>query len=110
MSATDQAAILARLDMIEVNLRQLMLSLSAGRGGSEQGKTEVEEICDWVDSTAFCRLAGIKNHNSLSYFMSKGIFTNKSVRNIGTVKKPRYRFHRRMAVDEFLNCSKLQLP
>ena len=110
MSAADHAGILARLDMIEVNLRQLMLTLAAGRVGGEQRKGEVEEGSDWVDSTAFCRLAGIKNHNSLSYFMSKGIFTNKSIRNIGTVKKPRYRFHRRMAVDEFLNRSKLQLP
>ena len=109
MSAVDHAGILARLDTIEASLRQLLLTLSTQPIGGEQRK-EDEDRADWVDSTTFCRLAGIKNHNSLSYFMSKGVFTNKTVRNIGTIKKPRYRFHRHTAVDEFLNRSKLQLP
>ena len=110
MSAVDHAGILARLDTIEASLRQLLVTLSAQPVGGEQRNGETEDRADWIDSTAFCRLAGIKNHNSLSYFMSKGIFTNKTVKNIGTVKRPRYRFHRRTAVDEFLNRSKLQLP
>lgn len=110
MSTVDDASILARLDTIEASLRQLLLTLSAKPVGWEERKAEADDISDWVDSTMFCRLAGIKNQNSLSYFMSKGIFTNKSIRNIGTVRRPRYRFHRRMAVDEFLNRSKLELP
>jgi hypothetical protein len=112
MSTVDHASILARLDLIESGLRRLTLTLAAASEpvGGEHRQTDAEDRSDWVDSTAFCRLAGIKNQNSLSYFMSKGIFTNKSIRNIGTAKRPRYRFHRRMAVDEFLNRSKLHLP
>ena len=108
MNSTDP--ILARLDTIEEKLRRLLQVVSAEPLGNGQRHDDVEDRSDWVDSTAFCRLAGLKNHNSLSYFMRKGIFTNKSVRNVGTVKKPRYRFHRRIAVDEFLNRSQLHLP
>lgn len=110
MNGVDQTDILSRLDSIEASIRQLMVTFASevSRGG--QRHTEVEVLSDWVDSTTFCRLAGIKNHNSLSYFMSRGIFTKASVRNIGTVRRPRYRFHRRSAVDEFLNRSQLQLP
>jgi hypothetical protein len=110
MSAIDEAGILNRLDKIEATLGALLRVLAAHPASGDPRNEETEDRADWVDSTAFCRLAGIKNHNSLSYFMSKGIFTNKTVRNIGTVKRPRYRFHRRAAVDEFLNRSKLQLP
>jgi hypothetical protein len=109
MSGVDHTSILVRLDLIEVSLRRLELAI-IDNSNKECREENVEDRADWVDSTAFCRLAGIKNHNSLSYFMSKGIFTNKSIRNIGTPKRPRYRFHRRIAVDEFLNRSKLQLP
>jgi hypothetical protein len=35
--------------------------------------------------------------------MSKGVLEGDAIRNIGSVKQPRYRFHRRKAVDQFLN-------
>jgi hypothetical protein len=35
--------------------------------------------------------------------MSKGVIRGDALRNIGTIKRPRYRFHRRKAVDQFLN-------
>jgi len=100
-----------RLEGIEKCLQRLT-ELIQERTVQEKRTAEdsSDDRADWVDSSAFCRIAGIKNPNSLSYYMAKGIFTNKSIRNIGTVKKPRYRFHRRVAVDEFLNRSQLRLP
>lgn len=105
--ADDPSLILARLDQIESYLQRL-INLSSDSMGFEERREKVE--AEWVDSATFCRIAGIRNQNSLSYFMSKGVFTNNAIRNVGTVKKPRYRFHRRKAVDEFLNRSQLQLP
>lgn len=58
---------------------------------------------DWVDSTEFCRLVGVKDRKALTYQMSKGVIRGEALRNIGTVQRPRYRFHRTKAVDQFLN-------
>lgn len=106
MSDSADLPISVRLDRIEASLRQLMVLL-AEREPPEPAPAE--DLSDWVDSTMFCRLAGIKNPHSLSYFMKQGVFTSKSVKNIGTEKKPRYKFHRRKAVDEFLNRTKVRL-
>jgi hypothetical protein len=35
--------------------------------------------------------------------MSKGVIRSDALRNIGTAQRPRYRFHRVKAVDQFLN-------
>lgn len=85
--------ILARLDAIEGHLERL-IRLYNGAPDSE-----------WLTSTDFCRLVGLKDTKALTYQMSKGLFTPEAVRNIGTVHRPRYRFHRRKAVDQFLNRS-----
>lgn len=58
---------------------------------------------DWVDSKEFCRLVGLRDTKALTYEMSKGILHGPAIRNIGTAKRPRYRFHRTKAVDQFLN-------
>lgn len=57
---------------------------------------------DWVDSQEFCRLVGLKDSRALNYQMSKGIFDTNAIRNIGTAKRPRYRYHRVKAVNQFL--------
>lgn len=58
---------------------------------------------DWVDSKEFCRLVGLRDTKALTYEMSKGILHGPAIKNIGTAKRPRYRFHRTKAVDQFLN-------
>jgi hypothetical protein len=63
---------------------------------------------DWVDSTEFCRLVGLSDRKALTYQMSKGVLGGAAIRNIGTVARPRHRFHRRKAVDQFLNRSSLR--
>ena len=58
---------------------------------------------DWVDSKEFCRLVGLRDTKALTYEMSKGILHGPAIKNIGTAKRPRYRFHRTKAVDQFMN-------
>lgn len=87
--------VLARLHLIEEKLAEL-ISLQ------EQAATEKST---WIDSKAFCAAVGIKDKVSLHYYMSKGVIHGPAIRNIGTVKRPRYRFHRIKAVDQFLNRS-----
>lgn len=83
--------VLNRLDDLERKLDQLMVAL---KGAPES---------DWVDSKEFCRLVGLADTKALVYQMSKGVIHGDALRNIGTAKRPRYRFHRSKAVDQFLN-------
>jgi hypothetical protein len=85
--------VLNRLDKIEMQLAAL-LKLSSPTPES-----------DWIDSRELCRLVGLRDRKALVYQMSKGFIRGEAVRNIGTVKRPRYRFHRQKAVDQFLNRS-----
>jgi hypothetical protein len=88
--ADERTEILYRLTRIEA----LLDSLSRTQGA------------EWIDSEEFCRLVGIAP-KQLTYYMSKGSPGGTAVRNIGTVARPRYRFHRVNAVNQFLNRSKL---
>ncbi len=83
--------ILNRLDALERTLVALIESQKS------------PESSDWVDSKEFCRLVGLKDTKALVYQMSKGIIHGPAIRNIGTPKRPRYRFHRVKAVNQFLN-------
>ena len=64
-----------------------------------------EQHSEWITSEEFCRLVGIKM-NQLSYYMSKGTPCGTAVHNVGTPGRPRYRFHRKHAVDQFLSRAK----
>ena len=57
----------------------------------------------WLDSLEFRKLAGIKNKYAIRYLVGKGTWTKEALKNIGTIEKPRYRFHRVKALDQFLN-------
>lgn len=87
--ATDE--ILNRLDDIEQLLDKLLAA------------SQVTPESDWVDSKEFCRLVGLRDTKALVYQMGKGVIRGDAIRNIGTVLRPRYRFHRKKAVDQFLN-------
>lgn len=90
--------ILNRLDALERTLVALI--------ESKQAPTAE----DWVDSKEFCRLVGLKDTKALVYQMSKGIIHGPAIRNIGTARRPRYRFHRVKAVNQFLNRSATAEP
>lgn len=83
--------VLNRIDALE---RTLVALIEAQRPAPES---------DWVDSKAFCRLVGLADTRALTYQMSKGVIHGPAIKNIGTAKRPRYRFHRTKAVDQFLN-------
>lgn len=85
--------VLDRIDTLERKLDRLLFVL----GDRPEG--------DWVDSKEFCRLVGLKDTKALVYQMSKGVLRGDAIRNIGTPQRPRYRFHRTRAVDQFLNRS-----
>lgn len=86
--------ILSRLDAIEGHLEQLIRL----HGPAPEA--------DWVTSAEFCRLVGLKDTKALTYQMSKGIIHGDAIKNIGTPLRPRYRFHRVKAVNQFLNRAK----
>jgi hypothetical protein len=85
--------VLNRIDDLERKLDRVLYAL------------KTPSTSDWVDSKEFCRLVGLADTKALVYQMSKGVIHGDAVRNIGTAKRPRYRFHRKRAVDQFLNRS-----
>jgi hypothetical protein len=84
--------LLLRIDTLERKLDRLLRAVEAPE-------------CDWVDSQEFCRLVNLKDTKALTYQLSKRVIHGDAIRNIGTAKRPRYRFHRTKAVDQFLNRS-----
>lgn len=72
---------------------QLHRKLDALGGGDTQ---------TWLDSTEFGKLVGL-NTDQLGYQIRKGRIGGDCMRNVGTVRRPRYRFHREKAADQFLN-------
>ena len=82
--------LLSRIDTLERKLDRLLSVVQVAES-------------DWVDSREFCRLVNLKDTKALVYQMSKGVIHGDAIRNIGTPKRPRYRFHRCKAVDQFLN-------
>lgn len=86
-------------------LGELELKLDRMAGDSQKQAT-----ADWVDSDEFCKIVGIANRKSLAHYMSSGVPSGPdAVRNVGTVAKPRYRFHRVAAANQFLNRSQMLL-
>lgn len=85
--------LLNRIDDLERKLDRVLSAL----------KSSLES--DWVDSREFCRLVGLTDTKALVYQMSKGVIHGDAIHNIGTPKRPRYRFHRVKAVNQFLKRS-----
>jgi hypothetical protein len=85
--------ILNRLDSMERYLASLIQAHQA------------PQQCEWLDSKEFCRLMSLKDTKALMYEVSKGVIHGDAIRNIGTIKRPRYRFHRVRAADQFINRS-----
>jgi len=85
--------LMARLELIERKLNKL-IEINTERDAKKE---------QWLDSKAFCAAVGIKDKASLHYYMAKGVIRSDALRNIGTAQRPRYRFHRVKAVDQFLN-------
>lgn len=81
--------VLQRLDDLEIKLNTVLDRLAS------------QESSDWVDRKSACSLLGISDRH-LTQLMQKGVIHGDALRNVGTPKKPRYRFHRSRALSQFL--------
>ena len=91
--------LLTRLELLELKIDQLQ---SVNSKLDQLLAAATKNDSEWVDSKEFARLVGLKDTKSLVYYMSKGVLGGDVVRNIGTPKRPRYRFHRIKAMNQFL--------
>ena len=57
---------------------------------------------EWLDPIEFCKLAGISKE-ALRYAVQKGKIHGDALRNTGTVKRQHLRYHRKLALDQYLN-------
>jgi len=57
---------------------------------------------EWLSPVEFCKLAGISKE-ALKYAVQKGRIYGEALRNIGTPKRATLRYHRKLALDQYLN-------
>ena len=67
-----------------------------------QSSLQEQSEATWLDSKEFSKYAHI-SQQALRYAMEKGVLHGDAIRNIGTPKRPRYRFHRNKALDQYMN-------
>lgn len=89
MSPQDILSVDRRLTTLEHKLDSILDALNA------------REASDWIDRKEACSLIGVSERHMFN-LIAKGIIT-ASVRNVGTARKPRYRFHRTKLLKEFLD-------
>ncbi len=63
---------------------------------------QAREASEWIDRKSACALIGV-SERSMFDLITKGTLNREAVRNVGTVKKPRYRFHRAKLLSQYFN-------
>ena len=86
---TDNRYMLQRLDVIEAKLTQVLVAL------------EANEDEQWITSSKACQLMSISDRQ-LTRLISSGVINGPAIRNIGSVKSPRYRFHKKRLLNQWL--------
>ena len=86
---TDNRYMLQRLDVIEAKLTQVLVAL------------EANEDDQWITSSKACQLMSISDRQ-LTRLISSGVINGPAIRNIGSVKSPRYRFHQAKMMNQWL--------
>ena len=81
--------LLQRLDTIESKLMQVLVAL-------EQTEEDL-----WITSVKACQLMSISDRQ-LTRLISSGVIHGPAIRNVGTPKSPRYRFHRQKLLSQWL--------
>lgn len=81
--------LLQRLDTIESKLTQLLVAL-------DQAETD-----QWITSAKACQLMSISDRQ-LTRLISSGVIHGPAIRNIGSAKSPRYRFHQAKMMGQWL--------
>ena len=72
--------LLQRLDTIEAKLMQVLTALD---------QTETDQL---ITSAKACQLMSISDRQ-LTRLISSGVIHGPAIRNVGSAKSPRYRFH-----------------
>lgn len=78
-----------RIDTLEGMLERVLDAVGA------------KEEAQWIERTEMAGLLGV-SLSTIAQLMAEGVFSAESLRNVGTVKKPRYRFHKTKAMNAFL--------
>jgi len=85
----DTAFLSHRLDVIEKKLDTLIQSLAE------------REVNEWITTKQAIELMGISD-KSLMRLIASGVIHGNAIRNVGTVKSPRYRYHRTRLMNQWL--------
>jgi hypothetical protein len=80
--------LVSRLDGVEAKLDALMTVLGS--------KDELE----WIDRKTACSLLNVSDRH-LYDLMAEGVIRGDAIRNVGTAKKARYRFHRTKLLNQY---------
>ena len=67
-------------------------------------RLDAQEEQKWLKTKELCKLFGCTDRH-LRNLMAEGTICGDAVRNVGTIKRPEYRFHRHKALDQFLRRS-----
>ena len=85
--------------------RELLLHLVTAVDRIEKKLATLDESAtehEWLSPVEFMRLAGI-SREALKYAIQKGRISGEAIRNVGTVKRHSLRYHRKLALDQYLN-------
>lgn len=78
-----------RLDSIEQKLTQVLLALE---------ETEIEQ---WITTAKACQLMSISDRH-LTRLIATGVIHGPAIKNVGTARRPRYRYHRTKMMNQWL--------
>lgn len=85
--------------------RELLLHLVTAVDRIEKRLAALDESIpehEWLSPVEFCKLAGI-SREALKYAIQKGRINGEAIRNVGTAKRHSLRYHRKLALDQYLN-------
>ena len=60
------------------------------------------ETCDWIERKEAIALIGVSDRH-MTDLIARGVLGKDAVKNVGSVKRPRYRFHRTKLLSAYLN-------
>lgn len=86
---TDSRYMIQRLDVIEAKLTQVLVAL-------DQAETD-----QWITTATACQLMSISDKH-LMRLIASGVIHGPAIRNVGTAKRPRYRYHQKHLIDQWL--------
>jgi hypothetical protein len=67
-------------------------------------RLDAQEEQKWLKTKEICQMLGCTDRH-LRNLMAEGTIGGDAVRNVGTAKRPEYRYHRQKALDQFLRRS-----